>query len=273
MAIKSDTVANVIKHGYEASVKGRALLRAGGCNNINGHILEIMGADKTNLNPVNWVKGVKETLSASQTAEVADSIITKSGKVIEQIQYKDCSHSIGDVVRRVKDGQYQGTTLKGTSETAKVFNAYAEKHGMATRMKDTGISQNTTKALGRSCGACKQVPLSRAVAWSARSGGIWGGAISGGISTVANIAAVCNGEKDGWEAAGCIAKDTAGGAISGAGAAAAATATGGAVAAGIAGTAIAGTAIGAVCTVGAPLLVAIGVSYGISKIWGAIWGD
>ena len=121
MGTKTTTVANLAKNGYETVVKARAIARAGGCNNINGHILEIIGADKTNLNPVNWVRGVKETISASPTAQVADSVITKGGKVIEQIQYKDCSHSIGDVVRRVKDGQYQGTTLKGTSETAKVF--------------------------------------------------------------------------------------------------------------------------------------------------------
>lgn len=271
MATKTNTFANGVKHAYEASVKARALSRAGGCNNINGHILEIMGSDKTNLNPSNLVKGIKETLSASPTAPTADSIITQGGKVIESVQYKDCSHSIGDVVRRVKSGQYDGITLKGTSETAKVFNAYAEKHGLATRMKDTGISQNTTKALGRACGACKQVPLSKAVAWSAKSGGIWGGAIAGGVSAVSNIADVVNGKKDGWEAAGCIAKDTAGGALSGAGAAAAATATGGLVAAGIAGTALAGTAIATTCVVGLPIVAAIGVGSVISKAWNCLW--
>ena len=162
-------------------------------------------------------------------------------------------------------------TLKGTTETARKFNAAAEKAGIAKRMEDTGISGRTTKALGRACGACKQTSLARACAWSARSGGIWGGAISGGISAVSNIAAVCNGEKDGWEAAGAIAKDTAGGAISGAGAAAAATATGGLVAAGIAGTAIAGTAIGTACVVAAPVAVAIGVGCAISAAWKAIF--
>ena len=262
MSTKTTTAANLTKNGYETIVKARALARAGGCNNINGHILEIMGADKTNLNPLNMVRGVRETLSASPTAQVADSVITKGGKVIEQIQYKDCSHSIGDVVRRVKDGQYQGTTLKGTSETAKVFNAYAEKHGMAVRMKDTGISQNTTKALGRACGGCKQVPLSKAVAWSAKSGGIWGGAISGGVSAVSNIVAVCNGEKDGWEAAGCVVKDTAGGALSGAAAAAAATAIGGTLAA-------AGAAPLAV--VALPFAAAVGIGWGISKAWNSIF--
>ena len=271
MNTRKSTVANIVKNGYDASVKGHALLRAGGNQNLNGHILEVMGADKTNLNPCNWVRGVRETLSTSATDTVADSVVRQGGKVIERVQYKDCSHSIGDVVRRVKSGQYQGTTLRGTTETAKVFNRYAAKHGMSVRMQDTGISQNTTKALARSCGACKQVPLSTAVGWAAKSGGIWGGAISGGISTVTNIRDVMNGNKDCLEAAGCIAKDTTGGALSGAGAAAAATATGSAVAAGIAGTAIAGTALGTVCAVAAPLAVAVGVGYGITKLWNAIW--
>ncbi|MDO5318637.1 MAG: hypothetical protein Q4G65_08435 [bacterium] len=138
-------------------------------------------------------------------------------------------------------------------------------------MQDTSISGRTTKALGRACGSCKSVPLSTAVAWSARTGGIWGGAISGGISAVTNVAAVVNGEKNGWEAAGCIAKDTTGGALSGAGAAAAATATGAAVSAGIADTALAGTALGTACVVAAPVAVAIGVGCAITGLWKAIW--
>ena len=222
MAIKSDTVSNFVKHGYEGTVKFRALTRAGGCNNLNGHILEIMGADKTNLNPVNWVRGISEKLTSSPTATTVDSVVMKGGKVISRVQYKDTPKGIADTIRRVKSGQYNSATLKGTTETARKFNAAAEKAGIAKRMEDTGISGRTTKALGRACGACKQTSLARACAWSARSGGVWGGAISGGISAVSNIAAVCNGEKDGWEAAGSIAKDTAGGALSGAGAAAAA---------------------------------------------------
>ena len=117
----------------------------------------------------------------------------------------------------------------------------------------------------------KSVPLSTATRWAAKSGGIWGGAISGGISTVSNVAAVINGEKDGWEAAGCIAKDTAGGALSGAGAAATATATGAGVASLVAGSAIAGTALGTACVVAAPVAAAVGVGWAISKVWNAIW--
>jgi len=268
---KSSSMANLVKHGYEASVKARALSRAGGNPNLNGHILEIMGCDKTNLNPTNWVRGISEKLTSSTTAKTVDSVIMKGGKVIGRVQYKDTPKGILDTIRKVKDGQYSTATLKGTTETASKFNALAEKAGITKRMQDTGISGRTTKALGRACGSCKNTPLSTAVAWSAKSGGIWGGAISGGISTVSNIIDVVNGEKDGLEAVGCIAKDTTGGVLSGAGAAAAATATGGAVAAGLAGTAVAGTALGVACTVGLPVVAAIGVGCAISSLWNAIW--
>lgn len=252
-------VGNAGKHLYEASVKVRAIRNAGGCNNLNGHILEVMGADKTNLNPFN---GLHETLVKSRTAHAVDSIVTKGGKVVQRVQYKDTAKSIGDTVRRVKAGQYNSVTLKGTSETAKVFNRYAEKHGLAKRMHNTGISSNTTKSLARSCGAAKQVSLARAAGMAAKSGG---------ISVITNTIALANGEKDAGEALGCIAKDTAGGALSGAGSAAVATVTGSAVASAVAGTAIAGSAIGTACVVAAPVAVAIGVGCAISALWNAIW--
>ena len=119
--VVKQNVGNAVKHAYEASVKVRALRNAGGCNNLNGHILEVMGADKTNLNPFN---GLHETLVKSRTATTVDSIVTKGGKIVQRVQYKDTAKSIGDTVRRVKAGQYNTTTLKGTTETAKVFNRY-----------------------------------------------------------------------------------------------------------------------------------------------------
>ena len=260
--------ANTSKHIYEATVKARALNRAGNCNNLNGHSLEIMGADKTNLTPLN---GLKETLTKSRTATAVDSVVTKGGKIVQRIQYKDTAKSIGDTVRRVKDGQYNSVTLKGTSETTKVFNEYAKRHGINKTMQDTGISSNTTKSLARSCGAAKQVSLLKAAGSAAKSGGMVGGAVAGGISLISNTIAVANGEKEFGKAACEVVKDTAGGALSGAGAAAAATATGAGVAAAVAGTAIAGTALGTACVVGAPVAVAIGVGWLISGIWNAIW--
>jgi hypothetical protein len=266
--VMEQNAGNAGKHIYEASVKVRALQNAGGCNNLNGHILEIMGADKTNLNPFN---GLHETLVKSRTAHAVDSIVTKGGKIVQRVQYKDTAKSIGDTVRRVKNGQYNSVTLKGTSETAKAFNRYAEKHGIAKRMQDTGISSETTKSLARSCGAAKQVSLARAAGMAAKSGGIVGGVVSGGFSVIGNTIALANGEIDAEEALGCIAKDTAGGALSGAGSAAAATVTGSAVASAVAGTALAGTALGTACVVAVPVVAALGVGCAISAIWNAIW--
>jgi hypothetical protein len=71
-------------------------------------------------------------------------------------------------------------------------------------------------------------------------------------------------------AGGAVASGVTGASAIAAGAAAA-TATGAAVAAGVAGTAIAGTAIGAAAVACAPVAVAIGVGYGISKLWNALW--
>lgn len=264
----SANCGNAVKHIYETTVKARALKRAGNCNNLNGHILEIMGADKTNLNPFN---GVTETLTKSKTATAVDSFVTKGNTIVHRIQYKDTAKSIGDTVRRVKDGQYNSVTLKGTSETAKVFNEYAAKHGIKKTMQDTGISSNTTKSLARSCGAAKQVSLLKAAGTAAKSGGVVGGAVAGGISIISNTIAVANGEKDFGDAACEVVKDTAGGAVSGAGAAAAASVTGAATASAIAGTALAGTAIGTACVVVAPLAVAVGVGCIITGLWDAIF--
>jgi len=260
-------VGTIAKHAYEASVKARALQRAGHCPNLNGHILEIMGGDKTNLlsGP-----GVRETLTRSRTATTVDAVVTRNGQIVQRIQYKDTAHSIGDTVRRVKAGQYRTTTLKGTTETAKVFNRYAAKHGIAKRMQDTGISSRTTKSLARSCGAAKQISVGRAAAMAAKSGGAFGAVVGGGISAISNTVAVFNGEKDFGEALGCVAKDTAGGALAGAGSAAAATATGAAVASGLAAIGVGGAAA-TVCVVAAPLAVAVGVGCLITSIWDALW--
>lgn len=88
MSKKSSAFANTVKHGYEASVKARALARAGGNPNLNGHILEIMGSDKTNLNPVNWVRGVSEKLTRSTTATTVDSVVMKGGNLQAHARYR-----------------------------------------------------------------------------------------------------------------------------------------------------------------------------------------
>lgn len=129
----STTIANVAKHGYEATVK---------------------------------VRGVGERLTSSTTASTVDSVVMKGGRVISHVQYKATPRGIADTIRRVKDGQYRTATLRGMTETAKKFNAMAEKAGITKRMKDTGISGRTTKALGTACVARRLSPWPSA--WAGR---------------------------------------------------------------------------------------------------------
>lgn len=68
---EGDQAANIAKQAYEATVKARMLARAGANPNLNGHILEVMGADKANLAPVNRAKGVRETLTETKKGRMA----------------------------------------------------------------------------------------------------------------------------------------------------------------------------------------------------------
>ena len=197
-----------------------------------------MRVDKIYLNPFN---GLHETLVKSRTTHAGDSIVIKGCKIVQHIQYKNTAKNIGNTVRRVKSGQYNSVTLKGTSETAKVFNRYAEKPRLTKRMHDTGISSDTTKSRAHSFGVSKQISLDRAAGMAAKFGGI-GGAVPGGISAISNTIVLANGEKDTGEALSCIAKDTAGGVLCGTGSAAVATVTGTAAASAVADPAIAETA-------------------------------
>lgn len=136
---KTNTGRNLMKTGHEGSVKVRAIARAGNNPNLHGHIHEILAADKTNLNPFN---GMTETLTKNVNAKTVDSVVKSSGKIVGRNQYKDVKN-MADTIKKVKDGQYNSVTLKGTVETAEKFNKVAEKAGIAKRMKSTGISSDT----------------------------------------------------------------------------------------------------------------------------------
>ena len=270
-----DTIVNTSKkitgaavEVYQTTVKARLINRgAGNCNNSNGHALEIMNGDKTNLNPFNRLK---EKMTKSPNAKTVDAVVLdENNKVVERIQYKDTPESIAKTAQKVKNGQYDSATLKGTTETAEKFNKYAEKHGIPKRMQDTGISSNTTKTIAKSLGGAKEFPLSKAIATSAKTGSSIGAAISAGISVIANTTQVVSGEKTIKEAAVDVVKDTAGGAIAGAGATAAATVTGSALATGLAAVG-AGATVVATAQVVVPTAVAIGTAVGISYAYDKI---
>lgn len=64
---EGDQAADITKQTHEAAAKARA----GANPNLDGHILEVMGADKANLAPVNRAKGVRETLTETKKGRMA----------------------------------------------------------------------------------------------------------------------------------------------------------------------------------------------------------
>lgn len=252
---------------YFATVKGRAIKRAGNCNNLNGHILEVMGGDQTNLNPTN---GLHEKMTVSPNAKTVDATVVKEGKVVQRIQYKDTVNSISETVRKVKSGQYNSVTLKGTTETAEAFNSYAAKHGINKRMQDTGISSDLTKTLAKSCGKVNEYSIAKMATTSAVYGAATGGVIAGGISTVSNISDVKNGKKDIETAAKDVAIDTVGGVLAGGAASVAGALSGSAVATGAAALGITGAAA-AGATIVVPVVVATGTAFAVSYCWEKAW--
>ena len=219
------SAGSVITSTYDKSVIMRAAQRGGKCPNLKGHITEVLTVDKINRNPLNILKGKKAALTKSSTA-VRDDIIVKQGeKVVKRIQVKDTPKSITDTVRRVKNGQYRGTNLVGTKETAAAYEKAVASMGkkgktVTQKMSSNGISSDTTaflskQALGGSLkGTGKQ--LIKASSKSAAFGGV----ISGGISGIGNLVKCKKGEISGKEAAMSTAKETVyGGIASGVGAA------------------------------------------------------
>ena len=80
--------SEIAREGYEASVVHRMTGRAGASTikGAPGNALEIMANDKRNMK--NLLKPDTVTkLTKSSTATQVDAVTTKSGKVIERIQY------------------------------------------------------------------------------------------------------------------------------------------------------------------------------------------
>lgn len=255
--------AALAHEAYLTTVKTRAVNRAGNCNNINGHILEVMNGDKTNLNPFN---GLQEKMVKSPVAKSVDAVVMKDNKIVQRVQYKDTAESISDTIRKVKSGQYNSTTIKGTTETANKFNEYAQKNGLNKRIGDTGISSDTTKMLAKGVGQAKQFSMLKAVKAATKIGAASGAAVTGIVSTATNVIEVSVGEKTAKEAVRDVALDTTGGAIAGASATAVSTLVGPAVATGVAAVGLTGAAATCV-TVAAPVAVAAVTAVGVSYAW------
>lgn len=264
--LKTSTVANTTKLGYESKILLEALERAGNNPNIKGIIYEVMEKNLFNGNPVRLMDGKTAQLVNSSTANAVDMVVIKGGKVLERIQLKDTPKSIADTVRKASSGQYRTVQLWGTTETTEAFNQAAKtSKNMTTR----GISSETTEALAKRIGkqgAKGSVNLAKSAKTMAKSGAAWGGGVSAVVATIEGVNDYRHNRKNAAEVVKYIAKESAGGAISGAAAGTAVTVVGSALAVVETGL-LASTAV----TVGAPVVVAIGVGTGVKYLWDKVF--
>jgi hypothetical protein len=264
--VKASTIANTSKLSYEGKVLVEALERAGGNPNLKGIIHEVMVKDLFNGNPVRLVDGKSAKLVADTTANTVDMVIMQGGKVLNRIQLKDTPKSVVTTIRKAAAGNYRSAQLWGTKETTELFKQSAKS---SKDMTSTGISSKTTEALAKRVGRSGSngvVTVSSSVKTVAKSGAVWGGGVSAVVATVEGVNDYRHNRKNGAEVVKHIAKESAGGAISGAAAGAAVTVVGSALAVVETGL-LASTAV----TVGAPVVVAIGVGAGVKYLWDKVF--
>ncbi len=250
---------------YEGKVGVEAVARVGRNQNLKGIIHEVLVKDAFNVNPLNWIAGKTASLAKSSTAVRDDVLIRQAGKIVGRAQLKDTTASIYDTIRQVLSGKYRGTSLVGTKETAKAFNAIAIRKGIPQRMTSSGFSSADTgriaiKTLGSSAGKLS----ASAMAKLARSTGVVGAAVSGGLECILSGVKWAKGEIDGGEFAGNVARETFGGGLAaGAGAVAGTAASAGAA------TLLAGATFTA--PLWAPAAVGFGAAVGVGCAVKGLW--
>lgn len=217
------STGSVIKGTYDKSVIIRASSRGGKCPNLKGHINEVLTVDKINRNPLNIFKGKRAGLTKSATAVRDDIVVKKGSKVVKRMQLKDTPKSISDTIKRVRNGQYRGTNLVGTKETAAAYQktvASMSKKGktVTQKMSSNGISSDTTTFLSKQALGGSLKGTGKQLIKSSSKSAAFGGVISGGISGIVNLVKLKKGKISGKEAAVNTAKETVyGGVASGVG--------------------------------------------------------
>ena len=217
------STGSVIKGTYDKSVIIRASSRGGKCPNLKGHINEVLTVDKINRNPLNIFKGKRAGLTKSATAVRDDIVVKKGSKVVKRMQLKDTPKSISDTIKRVRNGQYRGTNLVGTKETAAAYQktvASMSKNGktVTQKMSSNGISSDTTTFLSKQALGGSLKGTGKQLIKSSSKSAAFGGVISGGISGIVNLVKLKKGKISGKEAAVNTAKETVyGGVASGVG--------------------------------------------------------
>lgn len=257
------------KEAYEGKVALEALKRAGKNQQLKGVVHEVLVKDKLNVNPKNLMTGTRAELAKSANAIRDDIVLKQAGKIVGRMQLKDTPSSISKTVKQVSQGKYSRTTLAGTKETVKAYQAEVAKKAstgvkITQQMKSTGISSKTTeriadKALGR-------IPKPNTLASAAKSAGVAGALVSAGVTAISKAGDYRKGKITGKEYAKEVIKDGVGGGLSsaaGAGASAVATSAAAAALATVSAPAWVPVAVG----VGA----AIAVGTGVKKLWDKIW--
>lgn len=263
------TATATARRAYDAKVGMEAFSRAGKNPQLKGVVHEVLYKDIQTVKPGNLIKGTKGVLSKSTTAVRDDVLLMNGGKVVGRAQLKDTANSISKTVKQAASGKYSGTNLMGTKETVEAFNKavgnMAKKGTTVTqKMTSTGISSvDTTRIAAETIGG---KVAAEGVKKLAKSSGVSGGLISGGIEVISSGKKLFDGEIDGGEFVENVVKETAGGGISAAGGSVAGTAVATAVGSALA-TTTAPVWAPAVAGVGAAMLV----GSAIKGIWDSIF--
>ena len=251
---QAGTAVAVTRELYDGKVAVETFERAGRNPNLHGHVHEILYRDSINANPANIKNGVHATLTKSPTAVRDDIVVKQGGKVIKRCQLKDTSQSISKTVQQVKNQHYKGTNLMGTSETTSLYKAAASKSRIPVnqQMHSTGISSNNTKRIASQVtGATGQGITVATMKQVAKTSGVGGAVVGGGIEAVRAGIDLVDGKIDGEEFAGRVAKETVGGGLS---------AAGGSVAASVAATGAATVLATTAAPVWVPAVVGVGAA-------------
>lgn len=266
------TAAAAGRSAYEAKVGVEAVIRSGGKNpQLKGVVHEVLYRDSVTLSPANLANGTVGVLSKSSTAVRDDVLIKQGSKIVSRAQLKDTVSSAGvaKTVKQAASGKYARTNLKGTVETTKLYNQAADKLVKAggkvpQKMTSTGISSaDTSRIAAQTVGGSLKAA---SVAKCALTSGGAGAAISGGIEVLSSGVKLLEGEIDGEEFVGNVARETVGGGLSAAGGSAAATAVG---------TVAAGLLTGTTAPLWVPGAIAVGaavaVGSGIKSLWDCLF--
>ncbi|WP_298780690.1 hypothetical protein [uncultured Fretibacterium sp.] len=259
-----------VKEAYEYKSGLEAVKRVGDLppDKLKGVVHEVMFKDRFNLK--NAFSGKKAILSRSRQAVRDDVLIRDGKKIVERLQLKDTPKSVGDVVRRVKQGQYRATKLLGTEETAKAYNQVATKQGIGKSMRSSKISTNTTER-----GAAKvkgSMPSAKSLLHGAKQAGKAGAIVSAGIAAATSAVDYFNGEIDEKEAAAKVVSAGVAGYAGGAAGAVASSLAASAVTSGLAAVTTT-TAVGGAVIAAAPVVIPIAAAVAVGGLVSGWVGD